>query len=597
MTKTNTKKDSSQDVLSVISGKISRLTDRVEWIKGRKAEHITLLLYIVAHLLMCLAHEPWFDEAIAWLISRDSSLYEILFVAPHYEGHPSLWHLVLLPFAKGGLPYELSLNIISLVFSGTAVALFIYKAPFRRIIRILVPFTYFFFYQYSVISRPYCMMMLAFMLMAITYKERNKRPGRFVLSMWFLCLASAYGLVVSGGICIAWLAEMVSDAYKTSRNKNSENGESRGTLQIFIEDHLIKKGKVLWLLALLIYAIFIIFRIIPADDAYAVLKAEDETIMPLVLRILYMFFGMISDLFITNTYSYGTTISVSGLGFMDILPAVIIGTAVFTGLIFMAKAKKKLLLLIIPYSMLAVSMSYLYMSRHHMGIALMFFVFFTWVYFDNPSVASKDKADIHNKVKPCKKNTSKAENLDNNPKLIKRITTSFASIALAVGIFISLYWSISSSLVDVFSDYSLGRDEYLFLEKKGLLDKSMLAEWGAMPVVREGDIKTISFSGVITTLLPYMKNDTFYNSPSKAGYNYSLIHKVPSVVVTEDLINDIRNDPEPDVIIGEPDFFQIYLSSFNIAKYECVYEGCGGLIWKGVPEMSTEKIYVKNNTK
>ena len=580
-------KGSFKDIVFSLSGKIYELTDRIESLKGRKAEHIALLLYIIAHFLMCLVHEPWFDEALSWLISRDSSLYDILFTAPHYEGHPSLWHLVLVPFAKGGLSYELSLSIVSLAFSGTAVALFVYKSPFKRIVRILVPFTYFFFYQYSVISRPYCMMMLVFMLMAITYRDRDIRPGRFVLSIWFLCLTSAYGLVIAGGISIVWLIEMLSDAYKTSQNKNSDNGESRGTIRIFVEDHLIKNGKIFWLLGLLIYALFIIYRIIPADDAYAVLKAEDEAIMPLALRTLYMFFGMISDLFITNTYSYGTTISVSGLGLIDILPSVVIGAVVLASLIIMAKVKHLLLILIIPYSMLAASMSYLYMSRHHMGIALLFLVFFAWVYFEDDSGVFKEKLKVN------QEGFRKVKKTDNNRHTERNIKVLLVTIVLTVGIFISLYWSISSAIVDIVSDYSLGRDEYAFLEKNDLLDKSILAEWEEMPVVYEDDIQPVTFSGVITALLPYMEQDTFYNSPSKAGYNYSLIHKVPLSVVTEDLIKKIRKNPEPDIIIGEPEFSKMYFSTFSMADYECVYEGSGGLIWKGVPEMYSEKIYVK----
>ena len=35
-------------------------------------------------------HEPWFDEAQAWVIARDNSLKDILFFIPHYEGHPPL---------------------------------------------------------------------------------------------------------------------------------------------------------------------------------------------------------------------------------------------------------------------------------------------------------------------------------------------------------------------------------------------------------------------------------------------------------------------------------------------------------------------------
>ena len=264
-----------------ISGSITGLAEKIEHIKGRMPERLAVSLYLVGHILMMFVHEPWFDEALAWLIARDSSLYEILFVAPHYEGHPSLWHLVLMPFAKLGAPYELSLNLVSLIFSGIAVVLFIYKAPFKRIIRLLIPFTYFFFYQYSVVSRPYCMLMLAFVLMAMTYKNRSEQPGRFILTLWFMCLTCAYGMVVACGICFVWLIEMFAAAHSSSVMKNSDNGESRGVFRIFFEDHLVSKGRLFWLLFLLGYALFIVYRINPADDAFAVLKSDSDSGMSL----------------------------------------------------------------------------------------------------------------------------------------------------------------------------------------------------------------------------------------------------------------------------------------------------------------------------
>src|SRR4051812_40575150 len=48
-------------------------------------------------------HEPWFDEAQAWLIARDATLWEIL-GRMSYEGSPPLWHLLLAPLAKAGAP-------------------------------------------------------------------------------------------------------------------------------------------------------------------------------------------------------------------------------------------------------------------------------------------------------------------------------------------------------------------------------------------------------------------------------------------------------------------------------------------------------------
>ena len=51
-------------------------------------------------------HEPLFDAAQSWLIGRDASMYDILFVLPHYEGHPPLWHIILKAVSLMGLSYE-----------------------------------------------------------------------------------------------------------------------------------------------------------------------------------------------------------------------------------------------------------------------------------------------------------------------------------------------------------------------------------------------------------------------------------------------------------------------------------------------------------
>lgn len=559
--------------INSISFKITKLCDRVESVKGSNPERIALLCYLICRGLMILVHEPWFDEALAWLIARDSSLSEILFTAPHYEGHPSLWHLVLMPFAKLDAPYELSIGLVSLIFSGIAMALFIYKAPFKRIIRLLMPFTYFMFYQFGVVSRPYCMVMLAIVLMALTYGKKDVHPGRFVLSLWFLCLTCAYGLVIAGGVCIVWLIEMFLKSCEASKNKNSENGEHRGAVRIFIEDHLVKGGKIVWLLGLLAYAVFIICRIMPADDAFAVLNAEDSASTSLAVRLLYMIFGLLSDLFITNTYSYGTTITVSGLNVIDVLPSVLLGAGILAVLIYIAKKRKMLLLLLVPYSMLIFVMTWLYMSRHHMGIALMYLVFFMWVYTE-------------------KKETNKSDDIVTSKRI--NLKTSLIVFAVTVGMAIPLYWNVSSSIVDVVFNYSLGRDEYAFLEKNGYLDSVILADWENMPIA-DGETNPITFSVAITEMLPYMDKDTILNSPGKAGYNYSLIHKPPTSDMTYKLIETINNTALPDVIIGSPEYACIYSSGFSFTDYECVCEVDGGLIWKGVPQMIPEKIYVRKS--
>ena len=107
------------------------LTDR----RAGRAEWVVLAVWV---LLVCLVrhfHEPWFDETQAWQIARFASLKEILTEVEHYEGHPPLWHLVLLPFARAELPYKITIFCIGMVFSGASVWLLLFRSPFPRILR------------------------------------------------------------------------------------------------------------------------------------------------------------------------------------------------------------------------------------------------------------------------------------------------------------------------------------------------------------------------------------------------------------------------------------------------------------------------------
>ena len=76
-------------------------------------------------------------------------------------------------------------------------------------------------------------------------------------------------------------------------------------------------------------------------------------------------------------------------------------------LIYMAKKKKMLLLLVVPYSLLILVMTWLYMSRHHMGIVLLYLVFFMWVYEEK---AQHEK--LKGKTEEFKKRLAKGETLE-----------------------------------------------------------------------------------------------------------------------------------------------------------------------------------------
>ena len=590
-----------EKTINRIANGLDTFTEKIENVKGLILERSVLLLYFIGHFFISFFHEPWFDEALSWLIARDSSIYEILFVTPHYEGHPSLWHLILVPFAKLGAPYELSLSIVSLLFSSLAMGLFIYKAPFKRIIRLTLPFTYYLFYQYGVISRPYCMMMLAFVILAMAYKYRNEKPGSYVLSLWFLCLTSAYGIVVAGGICIAWLVEMLIYARNRSQNKNSDNGKSRGVLRIFFEDYLMAKGKIIWLAALLGYVLFILWRIMPADDTYASLvsgSTVDDN--GLGLRLLYTVFASISDLFVTNAFYTSGTLRNAAFYVGELLVAGVIGAAILACLITTCKRKKnravKIVLFIIPYMLLTVFEAIVYLFYHHIGISLLFIGFWLWVISDS----KEDKLDTQ-------KNAGTGIKEDNVFKERYKILFDFGKIALALMMIIPIYWTISSCVKDVVSSYGSGRKQYEFLEKNELDEGyTILAEWYKIfdeeEVPKDYTEYDLIFAQQGVNLAPYLTKSKIINSPEIIGKSYSYLYEIPEKQEMAEIYFKLSDIGEPDIIIGKPDFIdtektlEIYGSTLvDYNNYFLVFEDEFGNVKKGVALKTNSCIYVRKD--
>ena len=573
---------------------IRNICEKVENVKGKKIELVIVLVYLILHFFLMFFHEPWFDEAVAWLIAKDSSLYDLLFVAPHYEGHPSLWHIILAPFAKLGAPYELSLSLISLAFSGAAVILFVYKAPFKRIFRILIPFSYFVFYQYSVVSRPYCMMMLAFVLVAITYSDRDTQPGRFILSLWFLCITSAYGLVISGGICIVWLVEMLKKTQEKSSNKNSDNGETRGLIRIFFEDYLLKKGIIIWLLGLLAYALFIVWRIIPEADTYANLKKYDYEFVDVVKSVSYSLLGSVSDIFVTNTFSREGTLLYASVNTYELCISCAIGLCIYIFIYRLARKKHMVIEFFFPLIMFVAFMS-VYAARHHIGIIILFIGYWSWIYSKRTGLYENDKPEA--KVSHGKNNgkIQLSSGESENSGIDRKKMLSSVGIILVTMIFaVNIYWSISSSVLDINRDYSYGHQEYEFLEQNGLLNSPVLADWEYMKEIDEGT-PAITFSCRAVNIQPYLQTDIIMNSMYELGSSYTYLHKVPTGEKTDGLIKKIQNTGKPVVLLGTAPLMNIYESKYlNFTDYSCVYKHECGTIWKGVPEMIEDRIYVLN---
>lgn len=155
---------------------------------------IIVLLFLFLSILIGVNHEPWTDEAQSWIIARDARVSEIVWNLARYEGTIPLWQLTLKLFINIGVTYEY-LFIIPIIISLIGLIIFLEKVEAPIYVKILLPFTYYIFYQYTIVARSYCYLLLAFSLLLITYKNRQKEPLKYVLALIFLSLISMHGTI------------------------------------------------------------------------------------------------------------------------------------------------------------------------------------------------------------------------------------------------------------------------------------------------------------------------------------------------------------------------------------------------------------------
>lgn len=360
------------------------LTDR----RVGKAERIALFLYIACLALVIAFHEPWFDESQAWMIARSASWKAILTEVPHYEGHPPLWHLLLAVFAKNGAPYEPTIKTINVIFCASAMGLLLLRSPFPKIIRCLLPFSFYFFYQFGVVSRPYGIFMLAMVLTAMHYRERAAHPWRYILSLMLLCLSTAYGILLAGGLCAVWTGEIVIELVRAKKASR------------FYRDQRT------WaLLSILVLALLLAVVLVPAKDVYYDgVEARNASVWAR-LRSHYIYavalpFDSFWGVNIIPTKTATTAANyVAGL---------IGGLVCWVLMIVITAANKKLMTFLAPALAISLFTIFQFASYHHIGISAMFLVVIFWIMLDTPEgfrvpklfrwVAGKVESDLTRKL-------------------------------------------------------------------------------------------------------------------------------------------------------------------------------------------------------
>ncbi len=169
-----------------------------------------LCLIVAVHAVISIAgvlhHEPWRDEAQAWFIARDCPDLSSLVRLAGYEGHTILWHLVLMPLARSGLPF-LSASLVHIGIILAALILFLRNAPFSLHQKALFVFGYYVLYEYNIIVRNYALSVLILFALASLHPFRFKKPIAYASLLAVMANTHLLGLVIAFLLALVQLVD------------------------------------------------------------------------------------------------------------------------------------------------------------------------------------------------------------------------------------------------------------------------------------------------------------------------------------------------------------------------------------------------------
>lgn len=535
---------------------------RFNQMPARWAEFIVLGLYLLTVALLMFFHEPWYDEAQAWLIARDSSLHDLLFVIPHYEGHPPFWFLLLAAFARAGADFDLTVKVLTLSINTVAVALLLFRAPFPRLVRFALPFTYFLFYQHGVICRPYSLLLIGFLLTAAFWREKDEKPVRICLSLMLMCASSAYGIIFAGGITLAWLAE---------------GKKGKAWKEYFCG--LFSRRRFLAWGALLLFALLQILLILPRDDTFAASYGMNDG-NPLCFRVLYMFFGSVADATCFSAYETYDELRYATFSTTKAAIGILIGCMLLAGLYLWGKKCRTRLLLLVPFCLFAGFSALVYFYLQHIDVLQQFLIFWCWVSAEacRHSSALEEETPTGGQLQPA----------------FRHVSVATVSLCLLI----SVYWNIAACRNEVLHPYGFAKELSVFLDNHGLTSYGISVRW-SQTLNDYGELIYINTAQTVNgvALNAYYDRNIVNNMNVFEPSIPFATHRIPTDEENEKTVQAWREQGLPAVTLDRcqlatvfPELENIYATYYTDVKSLSEYH-----IWKGSYIFTEHHVFVRND--
>lgn len=545
---------------------------------------LAFVLYIAIIAIVMCFHEPWFDEAQSWLIARDSSLADIISVRTHYEGHPPFWNLLLAIAAKNGVPYEFGIKGIQLVCASLLGAWLIFKSPFKHassLATFLIPFTYFACFQYGVTSRPYALLCLSLLVAAHYWNSADSKTSsawKLAISLMFMCLLSVYGIAFAAGFTIAWIWRVFSKNINEALNKTSSFSSIFNAIGITAASNwsrLISWGLIA------IFGAANLALAWPAKNAFATRATIDGN--STIAKCFAFIFVMPSESMFTSFYG---DISMRRMPF-DFLPIAIctlFSLAIWAFAIRIAKRRKLLTALVIPYFVLTI-VAVRYFTLHHAGLIFVFLLSVLWISHIKEPLSTKDIPAIFVKVAPTK---------------FRFIKNKAFKINLLISIILapSLIWNAFACVNDILFDYSPSRAVAQYISSNHLQNKRFVASWlhndeqvdESGKVISHEENDTHQYSWLLIGANPYFSK----NLIDCAYENKTFItNESPTASQQAQELTDCAAKGEPEFFVSESSqpWYYFLALNYNISHYNAHAVSNVKTSWKAWVYESTSTIY------
>jgi hypothetical protein len=161
-------------------------------------------------LFLASRHVFWRDEVRAFSIALNGSGFREMLEGLHGEGHPALWYLIL----RAGheiVPVREVLPVAAGLIAAAAMALLVFRSPFRAGIVALLLFGAAGLFEYSVMARNYGISMLILFAIAHFYPERRDRGFLLGVLLALLCNTNVHSVFLAAAFLLFWLVELVSE--------------------------------------------------------------------------------------------------------------------------------------------------------------------------------------------------------------------------------------------------------------------------------------------------------------------------------------------------------------------------------------------------